>query len=90
MTTWNKTNIEEYFVELKRGHIVAALSSENRKRLFGHLINTSPEFSSKQFHEHGLKGTFGLSNFHREQISISIKSSWAKRKEIKNGQKQLA
>ena len=87
MTIWNKTNIEEYFVELERGHIVAALSSENRKRLFNHLVNTSPEFSSKQFHEHGLRGTFGLSISHREQISISMKASWAKRKEIKDGQK---
>jgi hypothetical protein len=80
-----RTEIEAYFADLNRGRGISRLPSDVRKQLFQHLIATSTEFSAKRFQERGLKGTFGLSNLHRERIAAGIKASWAKRKGVDHG-----
>ena len=74
-------DIEEYMRQLSIGTTMDRLPSEKRKQLFQQKVAIAPKFSADQFLMRGLKGTFGLSNQHRVNISNSMK---AKLKE-KNG-----
>jgi hypothetical protein len=69
-----KDEIEEYVVQLKIGSTIDKLPSDKRKQLFQQMVGTSPEFTAKQFLMQGLKGTFGLSNQHRINISNTMKA----------------
>lgn len=76
----NRQQIEEFMGELSIGRVIRKLPSEDRKRVFQQLVETAPEFSAKQFQMFGLKGSFGLSDQHRMNISAGIKRSLEKRK----------
>ena len=79
----NRQQIEEFMGELSIGRVIRKLPSEERRRVFQQLVATSPEFSAKQFQMFGLKGSFGLSDQHRENISIGIRRSLEKRMKAK-------
>ena len=76
----NRQQIEEFMGELSIGRVIRRLPSEDRKRVFQQLVETAPEFSAKQFQMFGLKGSFGLSDQHRMNISAGIRRSLEKRK----------
>jgi hypothetical protein len=76
----NRQQIEEFMGELSIGRVIRRLPFEDRKRVFQQLVETAPEFSAKQFQMFGLKGSFGLSDQHRMNISAGIKRSLEKRK----------
>lgn len=75
----NKEQIEEYMGELSIGQVMCKLPSEERKKLFQQMVETAPDFSAKRFSLRGLKGSFGLSDQHRKNISAGIKASLAKK-----------
>jgi hypothetical protein len=76
----NQQQIEEFMGELSIGRVIRRLPSEDRKRVFQQLVATAPEFSAKQFSMFGLKGSFGLSDQHRLNISAGIRASLAKKR----------
>jgi len=76
----NRQQIEEFMGELSIGRVIRKLPSEERRRVFQQLVATAPEFSAKQFQMFGLKGSFGLSDQHRMNISAGIRKSLEKRK----------
>ena len=84
----NRQQIEEFMGELSIGRVIRRLPSEDRRRVFEQLVATTPEFSAKQFQMFGLKGSFGLSDQHRENISIGIKKSLEKRMKAKQAKAQ--
>jgi hypothetical protein len=84
----NRQQIEEFMGELSIGRVIRKLPSEDRKRVFQQLFETAPEFSAKQFSMFGLKGSFGLSDQHRENISIGIRKSLEKRMKAKQAKAQ--
>jgi hypothetical protein len=79
----NRQQIEEFMGELSIGRVIRKLPSEDRKRVFQQLVETAPEFSAKQFQMFGLKGSFGLSDQHRMNISAGIRRSLEKKNEGK-------
>ena len=76
----NRQQIEEFMGELSIGRVIRKLPSEERRKVFQQLVTTAPEFSAKQFQMFGLKGSFGLSDQHRMNISAGIRRSLEKRK----------
>lgn len=77
----NRTQIENYMSTLETmGRVMAQLSPPERRKLFAQHYDTQPDYISSQFHVRGLKGTFGITDAHREKVSIALKASWAKRK----------
>jgi hypothetical protein len=76
----NQQQIQEFMGELSIGRVIRRLPSEDRKRVFQQLVATAPEFSAKQFSMFGLKGSFGLSDQHRLNISAGIRASLAKKR----------
>jgi hypothetical protein len=76
----NRQQIEEFMGELSIGRVIRKLPSEERRQVFQQLVATAPEFSAKQFQMFGLKGSFGLSDQHRMNISAGIRRSLEKRK----------
>jgi hypothetical protein len=70
-----KDEIEQYMEELLNlGTPMDRLPSKERKQLFQQSVGTVSDFSVKQFLTKGLKGTFGLSNQHRINISNTMKA----------------
>ena len=84
----NRQQIEEFMGELSIGRVIRKLPSEDRKRVFQQLVETAPEFSAKQFQMFGLKGSFGLSDQHRMNISAGIRRSLEKRMKAKQSKAQ--
>ena len=84
----NRQQIEEFMGELSMGRVIRRLPSEDRKRVFQQLVETAPEFSAKQFQMFGLKGSFGLSDQHRMNISAGIRRSLEKRMKAKQAKAQ--
>jgi hypothetical protein len=84
----NRQQIEEFMGELSIGRVIRRLPSEDRKRVFQQLVETAPEFSAKQFQMFGLKGSFGLSDQHRMNISAGIRRSLEKRMKAKQAKAQ--
>ena len=84
----SRPQIEEFMGELSIGQIIRRLPSEDRRRVFQQLVETAPEFSAKRLSMFGLRGSFGLSDQHRENISIGIRKSLEKRMKAKPLQAQ--
>jgi hypothetical protein len=67
--------IEEYMRQLNvNSQAMDRSPSEQRRKLFQQMVDTAPKFSTNQFLMRGLKGTFGLSNQHRINISNTMKA----------------
>ena len=77
----NREQVESFMdAVLSDDQVIRSLSSEERKRAFEAMKNNSQPHIAKEMQKFGLKGMFGISDEHREKVSVSMKASWAKRK----------
>jgi hypothetical protein len=77
----NREQVEAYMdALLGMGPTMCRLAPVPRRQFFVEQRDTQPLHIRREMYNHGLKGTFGLTNAHRENISVALKAAWAKRK----------